>query len=164
MDNDFADQCLKRGIITPHFLAAALAVDLETPVFSKKRAGLLKFIPATFEFKARAGGGDPVATPRDAASDLLTATVIQRIEATSPAANSAEAEFLKLLKSADAVPVLKERVIQYRDRVKAALSNPATRQAELTRLFGKLVAARKAMLDDPTTHTLDETGNLFPRL
>ena len=77
--------------------------------------------------------------------------------------SSEEAEFLQLLKSADAVPLLKERVIQYRDRVKAALGNPATRQAELTLLFGKLIAARKAMLGDPTIHTLDETGNLFPR-
>jgi hypothetical protein len=164
VDMDLVDQCLRRGVITPHFLAAVLAVDLETPVFSARRAALLRFIPATFPFKPRAGGGEPVETPRDAANDFLTAAVIQNIEAANPAPDSTEAEFLTLLKSPDAVPFLKDRVIIYRDRVRTALSgDAATRQAELTRLFNKLIVARKAMLDHPNLHALDETGNLFPK-
>lgn len=163
VDIDLVDQCLRRGVITPHFLAAVLAVDLETPVFSARRAALLRFVPATFQFKPRTAAGEPVEDPRDAASDLLTAAVIQNIEASNPAPDSTEAEFLTLLKSPNAVPFLKDRVIMYRDRVRAALNDPATRPAELTRLFNKLIAARKAMLDHPNLHALDETGNLFPK-
>lgn len=37
VDNALIDECLQSGAVTPHFLAAVLAVDLEKPVFSEKR-------------------------------------------------------------------------------------------------------------------------------
>lgn len=162
IDNDLVDQCLKRGVITSHFLAAVLAIDLENPVFSARRAGLLKLIPKTFSFTP-VTGGEPAALPRDASNDLLTKAVIEKLEFGTPAAGSAEAEFLNLLKSTDAVPLLKQRVIAYRDRVQAALaSTPATRNTELNRLFQRLLRSRDAMLKSPVFSPLDETGHLFP--
>ena len=52
----------------------------------------------------------------------------------------------------------------YAARVETALNNPATRPAEVERLFAILVARRKAMLNNPLFAPLDETGGklLFP--
>lgn len=162
IDNDMVDQCLKLGVITPHFLAAVLAVDLEKPVFSEKRAGLLEIIPARFEFTPRSGGV-PDGASHDAAKDHLSAAVIQKLEAAAPAAGSTEAEFLALLRSANAVPLLKDRVVQYRDRVKAALAGgDAGRKAELKRLFERLVKGRQQMREHAQIGPIIESSALFP--
>ncbi len=89
IDNDLADQLLRSGVVTPHFLAAVLAIDLESPVFSEKRASLLKYIPAKFEFKPLPAGADPNTLPRDSAQDLLTQAVVNAIAEDSPGPGSA---------------------------------------------------------------------------
>jgi hypothetical protein len=161
-DNALIDQCLQQGIITPHFLAAALAVDVENPVFSAKRAALLAFVPDQFDFKPVAANANPLAVPRNAADDPLTAAVIAKIDAANPAAGSPADEFRTLLKSADAVQELNKRVTAYVARVKKSLdtapANAAVRKAELERLFGVVIGRRKAMLAHPTLKNLDETG------
>jgi hypothetical protein len=160
-NNDLVDQCLLQGIVTPHFLAAALAVDVENPVFSPKRAALLTFIPDQFEFTPVASGADPTTAKRDAAKDLLTKAVIAKIDAANPAAGSAAAEFRTLLQSANAVTELDQRVKDYAARVKANLdpSNAVKRKTELERLFGIVIDRRRAMEADPVLRNLDETSN-----
>jgi hypothetical protein len=165
VNNDLIDQCLQQGVITPHFLAAALAVDLENPVFSKNRAALLAFIPDQFEFTPVPAGGQAIAAKRDPATDLLTKAVIAKIDAAKPPPGSPAADFRALLNSPDAVKELDRRVKDYANRVKGNLANPAKRQAELERLFGIAIDRRRAMEADPILRNLDETvkrGGLLP--
>ena len=51
VDNDMVDLLMSEGAITPQFAAAALAVDLETPIFSEARAALLQFLPESFAYQ-----------------------------------------------------------------------------------------------------------------
>jgi hypothetical protein len=161
-NNDLIDQCLQLGIVTPHFLAAALAVEVEVPVFSAKRAALVAFLPDQFDFVPVTPGVSPTTLPRDAANDLLTKVVIANIDAAAPAAGSAAEEFRTLLKSADAVKELDQRVKAYLARVKTKLdpapANAVNRKAELERLFGVVIDLRKAMEAHPILSRLDETG------
>ena len=143
-------------------LAAALAVDLENPVFSNSRARLLQLVPAQFTFKPLAAGATPTEVPHDAATDRLTSDVIQRLESSPPAAGTPESEFLGLLKATDAVAELRARVVAEHERLKASLSS--NRMAALKSLYGRVVARRQAMLEHPTLRRLDETNGrlLFP--
>jgi hypothetical protein len=169
VENDLVDKCLQLGVVTPHFLAAALAVDVENPVFSTKRSALAQFLPEQFDFTPVPSGTDPVSLPRSAAGDLLTKAVLANIDASNPAAGSPADEFRTLLKSADAVQELNTRVVTYVARVKAELDaatgSPARRKAELERLFGVLMSRREAMEVHPVFRNLDETDGrlLFPR-
>jgi hypothetical protein len=160
-NNSLIDLCLQRGVITPHFLAAALAVDLENPVFSEKRASLVRFLPDQFDFTPVAAGVDPTTMPRDAKSDLLTTVVLSNIELANPATGSPADEFRALLKSADAVKELETRIGDYIARVQAKFdktpANAFQRQAELERLFKLLIDRRKSMKAHPTLRNLDET-------
>ncbi len=166
VDNDLIDQALQLGVITPHFLAAVLAIDIERPVFSARRAELWPFIPDEFEFIPIARGADPVTMPRDPTTDFLTEAVISRINQANPAPGSAADEFRKLLASADAVGELRKRMTDYVKRVKTALDSTAagTRKAELERLYALLVERRLQMETHPVLQNLDETDGelLFP--
>lgn len=158
IDTDMADRLMKLGVVTPHFLAAVLAVDLEEPLFSTKRAELLKYLPDRIEFTPLTEGTDPTTLPRDAEKDLLTKAVIAKIDADNPAPGSPADEFRTLLKDADAVKLLDKKCQTYATRVETALKEPTTRTAELERLFTTLVNRRKAMLKNPLFASLDETG------
>jgi hypothetical protein len=163
-DNALIDECLRQGIVTPHFLAAALAVDLENPVFSERRAALREFLPEQFDFTPAAAGVSPATLPRNAANDLLTAAVLANIDAVTPtvAADSAAGEFRALLSSPDAVKELDRRVADYVARVKARLdaapANAAARKQELERLFDVLISRRQAVEKHAVLRSLDETG------
>jgi hypothetical protein len=162
-DNALIDQCLRQGVVTPHFLAAALAVDVENPVFSTRRAALLPFIPDQFDFAPVAAGVNPVGLPRDAANDLLTQAVLTNINAATPAVavDSPAGEFRALLNSPDAVKELDKRVVDYLDRVKTKLdtapANAAIRKAELERVFKLVIDRRNLMEKHPVLGNLDET-------
>jgi hypothetical protein len=154
-DNHMIDALVKRGIITPQFAAAVLAVDLENPVFSVRTPGLRKFIPATFRFKPRQGGIAPAAHPDD-----LTKTVIAALNAAAPSAGTPEADFLAVLQTPNPVAVLRQRVLEYKARVQSRLAG-AQRDAELTRLFNLAVQRRKAALTHPVLQALNETRTLL---
>jgi hypothetical protein len=149
---------LKLGAVTPHFLAAVMAVDLEEPLFSEKRVKLLKYLPERLEFTPLPDGTDPNGLPRDAAKDLLTKAVIAKIDLENPAPGSSAHEFRALLKEPDAVKKLDKLIQAYVTRVETALNAPADRATELERLFKTLLARRQAMLDNPMFASLDETG------
>jgi len=160
VDNDLIDQALQLGVVTPHFVAAILAVDIETPVFSNKRAELFQFVPEQFDFTPIPAGVDPVSVPRDATQDGLTQAVLANIRQANPAVGTSADEFRKLLGTANAVTELQTLVKAYVARVKNALdlANPAQRKAELERLYGILVERRRLMLSHPVLKHLDETN------
>ncbi len=157
IDNSMVVKLLERKIVSPAFVASVLAIDLENPVFSQRRASLLRFVPNSFDF-------DPTPPPGAAPHpDRLTTMVIEQLRAANPSPGSAEAEFLAFLQDPDPVARLQERVQQYRERVKLRLENQATRQDELRRLYGQAIATRQLMKRDRVLGALDETGNrLFP--
>ncbi|WP_074744117.1 hypothetical protein [Nitrosospira multiformis] len=168
VENDLVDQALQLGVVTPHFVAAVLAVDLEKPVFSSARAELLKFVPDEFEFIPVPRGTDPLTVQRDPEKDFLTQEVISRIGQGGPDPGTNVDEFRKLLASPDAVAELEKRVKAYVERIQAALDPAANgsngRKAELERLYGLLVERRRLMEAHPVLQNLDETEGrlLFP--
>ena len=159
IDSSLIDQLLRRGIITSHFLAAALVLDLEEPVFlSQERESLLQLIPERFRFKPVAETNDPNATPRNVQDDILTKSVVTAIEAIPEAGRSARAkEFLRLLKLSDARAELRSGVITYAERLKRGLKGE-TRKSELKRLFEKAIRTRRGVLADDVMGHLDETN------
>lgn len=150
IDNDLVDRLLQRGIVTPKFVAAVAAVDLETPVFSTRRAGLLRNVPDTFTFAMPANPNGP--------DELLQMTVAE-LERTNPKPGTAEAELLLNLKDPDPISKLRNAIDAYGKRIDVALKTPSTRSAELKRLFDVLLLRRIAMLNDPVLGALDETGD-----
>jgi hypothetical protein len=163
VDNDLVDQLLRQGIVSPHFLAAALAIDLENPIFSGPRTNLLRFVPEQFAFKPLGAGVKPTEVPRDVSGDRLTGETIKRLGASQPAPGTAEAEFLGLLKSPDAVVELRKRVQAAKENLVSSLS--ADRKGALKALYARVVTRRQAMLAHPTIKHLDETAGqlLFPK-
>ena len=157
VDNHMIDLLVQRGVITKEFAGAVMAVDHETPVFSTKTPGLLKFIPPTFRFKPLAVGAAPAAHP-----DRLTQAVIAALQAASPAAGTPEADFLTLLQNPNPLSALRQRVLSYRQRVQTRLDNATTRAAELRRLFHIAVDRRRAALNHPVLGALTESDALFP--
>lgn len=162
IDIDLIDRLLRRGVITPHFLAAALAVDLEEPLYlSDERAALLRFIPNEIEFIPVPAGINPNSIPKDSAQDQLTKRVIEAIEAVPEAERSDAAKrFLERLKAADARALLADDVDAYLKRVRGKLESPEpdVRRAEVRRLFHKLLDLRLAVVRDAELGNLDETN------
>jgi hypothetical protein len=148
IDTDFVRQLVDDNIVPAKFIAAAIAVDLEAPVFSSARAKLWNstILPAQFKIGA--------------ANDL-TSQVIKNLETLNPAAGTPEATFLQLLKSPDPVAALKQRVDTYVSRERRLLgtgANPQDRSKEWIRLYKLALQRREAILADATLKSLDETG------
>jgi hypothetical protein len=144
---------LDQKVVLPAFAAAVLGVDVETPIFSSARAGLLQFVPDSY-----------TATPGEAHPDALTKAVIAKLTAANPAPGSPEADFLAILQTPNPIDTVRARVAAYHDRVVKALdpANPATRQAELQRLFNLLLARRRAFLNHELFGNLAEFPALLP--
>ncbi len=160
IDNDLVDRLIKQGIITPEFAAAVTAIDLENPVLSEGRETLLDLIPDTFRFQPL-NVTDPLKTKRH--PDELTQVVVDRLERLKPPSGSSEGELLAILKADDPKQVLADRVKTYRRTLEARLSDPASRQAELERLYDVAIARRRAVMQDARLAALNESGNmLFP--
>jgi len=145
------DTLLDKKVLSRGFVAAALAADLETPIFSAGRARLLAFVPGSF-----------TVTPAEPHPDQLTRQVIAGLEAANPPAGSPEAEFLVALKSADPVAAVRARILDYKNRIADRFNNPSTRSAEVQRLFQLLIARRQAMVNHPIFGNLVESKALLP--
>jgi hypothetical protein len=162
IDNDLVDQLMKQGVVTPEFVSAVMAIDLENPVLSEKRQKLLDLIPNEFRFKPL-NGADSLTAKRH--PDELTQTVISKLESLSPSSSSSEGEFLAILKSSDPRKILEERVKEYHSRLVTNLdnNNPDSRKAELKRLYDLAIARRQSVLNNATLSALNETKTLlFP--
>lgn len=156
VDIDMVDRLLRMGVLSREFVAAVQLVDLRTPLFSKDRADLLRFIPATFKFKpASSGSTDAHPTP-------LTRQVIQQVRSSNPAANSPAARFLQALESPDPLKLLRDAVVAYHQELKAKLTDPARRADELKRLHTQMITLRKTVVVHPVLGRLVESELLFP--
>jgi hypothetical protein len=145
---------IENGVVSKAFVAAVAAADLETPVFSKERAMLLKFVPASF-----------TAIPGEQHPDTLTRAIITALETSAPAPGSVAAQFLATLKATDPVAVVRSRVEEYKNRIAQRLGPNAdapTHAGELQRLFAALIDRRKAMIEHPLFGNLIESEALLP--
>lgn len=146
IDNDFVQKLIQRQIIPRGFVAAALSVDLETPVLSKDRARLWSasnILPNQF---------------KTGPSNDLIAQTIRNLEALKPSASSPEGQFLAALRSPDPVAFLRTRLNAYSQRERDRFANAQLRPQETARLYRKLLERRQAVLADATLTRLDETG------
>jgi hypothetical protein len=169
LDNSMVDRMLRRGLLTREFVAAVVAIDLETPVFSAERARLLAAVPESYRFQPVAPGaarlcpGPDGGEPSAAAChpDDLTLKTIASLRALEPEAGSPEAELLRRLESPDPVELLRQDVLAYRERLAAGLTGPETRPAALRSLFDLAHQRRLMLLQDELFRLLDETGGLL---
>jgi hypothetical protein len=145
---------VQEKVISREFAAAALAVDLETPIFSARRPGLLNLIPEG-TFTVIKGQAHP---------DALTQAVIATLEARSPAPGSAEAEFLTILKAPSPLEVVRAKINVYKDEIAGRLNSPnaSVRAGEVDRLFGLLIERRRAFMQDQKFSALIESPALIP--
>lgn len=157
MDNSMAERLVRRGVVTRRLVAAIAAVDLETPVFSAERQRLLAHVPETFRFTP---GGSPSG---DGELPELERSIVASLEASDPAPGSPEALFLERLTADDPVALLRQDVVAYRARLATKLSDPATRPAELRRLFDLAHDRRQEFLAVQIFAPLEESALLFPR-
>jgi hypothetical protein len=159
IDIDLVDQLIRRGVITPEFAAAVLAIDLENPILSPDRESLLTFVPDAFTFVPLSDGAD--SRPRRRELDELTRAVIASLVRANPQPDTPAFRFLARLRHDDPVKALEEDIANYQARLQAALANPQLRMAELRRLYSVTVARRAAVLRHPVLGRLDETQGLL---
>lgn len=139
-----------RSVVDDLFVAAALAVDVETPLFSEARSSLMRHIPESITAPSRA-----------LLPDALRAAVIASLEDT-PTLSEAEDDFLRLLRSADPVAELDDRVQDYLSRTQTLLADPATRDMHLRALFDRLLANRETFRTSDVSRALNEFPGLLP--
>ena len=164
IDNYLIERLMRRGIVTPEFVAAVVNIDLETPILLNDRASLLKFVPTNFLFQPMPIGGTPLSVKRH--PDLLTKQVISTIEQSRPAPESAAAKFMQMLKSRNPLQILQQRINGYLQNMQTQLQQD--RPAAVERLFRIAVERRTAVLDHDVLRRLDETigenGTMHNRL
>ena len=162
IDNDMVDRLMRLGVVSPEFVAAVLAIDLEMPVFSLERARLLRFVPDQFKFKRRVDPNAPFDAPRDELIDKMIASL------QSASGDASAQRLLQLLRGINLQApqdpnnprkILQTLVSAYQTRISSKLQNPQTRKAELDRLYRQLLDRRRAFLADPIISTLNETDN-----
>jgi hypothetical protein len=155
VDNSLIDVLVKRGVITREFAAAVLAVDLERPVFSDRRAELLSLIPVRYSFKLVDAGQALPSHP-----DALTQIVVSQLRAANPAPESAQGQLLTLLDQPNPISAVKARVVAYLERVRGRLTNAGTRQAEIDCSYRIAIVQRQ--LAAQRIPTLIESSKLLP--
>ena len=164
VDNDMVDLLMSEGAITPQFAAAALAVDLETPIFSEARAALLQFLPESFAYQPL-DGAEPLSADRH--PDALTRAVIANLQASEPGLTGPGAAFLEMLQLDDPVGELRRRVADLRDRLIAsvdpAANPPEARLTELMRLHGSVRQRYGTALEQQPFSNLVESPVLLPK-
>ncbi|NJM57630.1 MAG: peptidoglycan-binding protein [Synechococcales cyanobacterium RU_4_20] len=146
IDNNWVQKLIERQILPVRFVAAALSVDLENPVFSKDRARLWEasnILPSQFKIGA---------------SHDLIAQTIRNLEALKPSSSSPEGQFLAALRSPDPVAFLRTKLNAYNQRERNRFASAQTRPLETARLYRKLLERRQAVLASADLARLDETG------
>lgn len=112
-DTETLSQAIDRGLITRRLAAALLMVDFPNPVFSTRRASLLKHAPQTATIKNRKS-----TYSQDMADAILAA-------AGKTPANSAEREFAARWEDAKELPGLSNQLEKYYDAIQKKLKRQA---------------------------------------
>ena len=132
------------------FVAAALAIDLRTPIYSAARAKLLAFVPDSYSV----GSTGPV--------DLKD-RVLAGINAAGAAAGAEAREFAERVRGGNALDRLKQDVEAYLAEIETAFADTssAAYREQLRKQFDALVSRRALMRSRPELCNLIE-GPLLP--
>ena len=164
IDNHLVETLMARGIVTPQFVAAVLSVDLRTPVFSKPREALMRFLPDAFEYTRLAAGVDPLMENRH--PDRLTKAVIANLRSFGSGLSQVERDFLEILQLDDPKAELESQIELYLAEIDRELNggDPTRRRETLERLFDTAHQRRVQMLRDPIISRVVESHALLPML
>ena len=147
--------------MSPQFVAAVLAIDLEKPILSTDRSLLLSLVPATFKYTPLARGQDFLQAGQH--PDPLTKSVIASLQGQDLSSSPTKAALLANLQAPDPIAKLRAEVRDYATRVRTQLAAPASRKIELERLRDEMLERRRELKQHDVFHHLDETGDrLFP--
>jgi phosphatidylserine/phosphatidylglycerophosphate/cardiolipin synthase-like enzyme len=119
-DTDLAGQMLAAGLVTERFLLALSMTDFTTPVFSERRARLLRYVPGEV-----AAGQSPGSALETAFVDALTNAVDADVQGAG-AAGSPEREFLGLWSAPDLRLEAIKKISDYFDALRSAASDADT--------------------------------------
>ncbi len=151
IDTIYVEKLINDGVVPESFVAAVLAVDLETPVLSGDRAALWNaddILPTEF---------------RTGRNNDLTSQTIRNLERLNPSSDSPEGQFLEALQSPDPIRFLQSKVDQYIQREQRRFDSREVRSEEIGRLYRKLLVERDKVEGDAVLSHLIESPLLFPK-
>ncbi|MER9064383.1 hypothetical protein [Mesorhizobium sp. M0698] len=115
-DTQLIDALVLAGLLTRRFVAALTMTDFPNPVFSPRRAALLRFVPTVVK-----GPNVGEALEREFTEAVRAASAQQ-----SNGADSPEREFLSNFETADFEAASRERIAQYLRQLKTGMDDPET--------------------------------------
>ena len=144
------EKLLAGNLVSREFVAAALAIDLRTPIYSAARAKLLAFVPDSYSV----GSTGPV--------DLKD-RVLAGINAAGAAAGAEAREFAERVRGGNALDRLKQDVEAYLAEIETAFADTssAAYREQFRKQFDALVSRRALMRSRPELCNLIE-GPLLP--
>ena len=149
-DRRMVERLTRRGIVDDNFVASALAIDVETPLFSDARASMLEHVPDTLSAPSSTG-----------LAKALTEAVVASLAADLDR-SEAENDFLSMLQSGDALSQLDSRVRTLAAEAQQNLSDPTRRAEHLRTLFTRLIQNRDAFVSSEISGRQAEFPGLFP--
>jgi len=115
------ERILSSGLLPKNVVLALLLVDFWNPVFSHRRAQLMRYIPSTATLQDPASKDDKYGLGSDLVEVVTNAIPNLDLDPkTSP-----EAEFLDLVKNPNLLQVAKARIQAYVDKINAELAKPS---------------------------------------
>lgn len=118
-DTQLVDAMVQAGLLSPRFVAALTMTDFTNPVFSSRRAALLRHVPEVV------AGPNPAAALETAVVAVIReAVAANRRDAALP--DSAEREFLAHWDIADPMPAHAARIAAYFAALRAGMDDPGT--------------------------------------
>ena len=114
-DTELVEAMVQAGLLTERFVACLTMTDFPNPVFSERRAALLRYVPEDARRERRRGHGEPI---------RCCGASRGRAGATAPQAGSPEREFLANWDTADYEATFSRRITDYFRALKAGMANP----------------------------------------
>ncbi|RYP20438.1 hypothetical protein DL765_002814 [Monosporascus sp. GIB2] len=140
-DREGIERILESGLLPKKVLIALLMVDFWNPIFSYRRARLMRYIPSTLVFSpAGSSSDDRYLFSNDLAEAIQTG--IESLELNKR--TSPEAEFLELLSQPDLEQEAKRRIQKYVNNINAKL---ATKEGVLG--YMRLAESKRRMFRPP---------------
>jgi hypothetical protein len=116
-DTHLVDACVQAGLLTPRFVACLSMTDFTNPVFSERRAALLRYVPD------EVGGADVAGALEARFVDALRAAVASG-EGGAGVDDSPEREFLSNWEADDFEAAFVGRITEYFLALKAGMAEP----------------------------------------
>lgn len=117
-DTHLVDACVGAGLLTPRFVASLSMTDFTNPVFSERRAALLRYVPE------EAGGAGVAETLETVFVEALREAVAAEGDGGAGRADSPEREFLSNWETEDFEAAFIRRITDYFLALKSGMTEP----------------------------------------